>query len=56
MGYLDPRLLGEVGDLGPSTYLSQLFLPCTERVQRVCVLRKRERSAYVVNLLTPQNL
>ena len=26
VGYLDPRLLGEVGDLGPSTYLSQLFL------------------------------
>ena len=53
-GWIDPRLLKEVGDLGLSTYLFQLFLPCTERVQRVCVLpfgkakrlcalRKRER-------------
>jgi hypothetical protein len=37
-GWIDPRLLKEVGDLGLSTYLFQLFLPCTERVQRVCVL------------------
>ena len=34
MGYLDPRLLSEVGDLVLSTYLSQLFLRA---------LRKRER-------------
>ena len=41
---LDPRLLEEVGDLVLSTYLSQLFLPCTERVSKPAKLRIRGAS------------